>query len=121
MVDLTEKLLTTNTIRLVTIVGEYLLLGPHLQRLPGDLSPSDYHRYAADRHMHARLPKVRPSDSAAGRRDDDSGIGPQSIDRRCECHEESPRECRSRPKHIMQGALGVYITAGRTSTWWVLF
>jgi len=73
MSNFTEELLTPTTIRLIVIVGGYLLLRPYLQQFLGVSSASDDGQCSAGGSSDAQMPKATTTGRAAGRSDDDSG------------------------------------------------
>ena len=57
--DSTERFLTTNNVRLIGIVGGYLLLRPYLQQLLGVFPAAEYEQLcSADGPLDASMPEA---------------------------------------------------------------
>lgn len=65
-IEMTKTILTTNNIRLVTIIGGYLILRPHLERLLGSTPASERDQGSAASSTEVWVPNVSPNDRSAG-------------------------------------------------------
>lgn len=83
-IEMVQKLFVTSNLRAVTIIGGYLILRPHLQRLLGSTSASEHDESFAASSTEAMVPKTSPNDRSAG----------QGAGDKCACVGEAGRsEC----------------------------